>query len=359
MQAGDARAPGAGGTAMLSNERREDGAPSAADRPSASPRASSAQSWAVAGGLLAVLLFAGNFLLGRRAAAVGISPYDLVTLRFLLAGLCFLPFAWRRWRPLATFGGIGLGRGLLLAALGGVPYFLAIAAAMVFAPAGHGAVLNPGAVSLGAIALAWFAGDRLGPFSVVGVPMMLAGLLLVGGDGLAGRADAPQAWIGDILLLLSGLGWATYGLLMRRWRIDAVSATTLISVVSLLAWVLPWFVLTGGATLAPVPWQELLLQALYLGLAAGGVAVVLYSRAIILLGVARAALFPPLVPLIGVSLAALLLGEPVTAWQLAGMAVTVAGMLLAALPRRRPRGDGPRQPRTLSRSGTPSARSPR
>ncbi len=292
----------------------------------------STRRWAVAGAVLAMVLFAGNFLLSRRATGIGISPIDLVTLRFGSAGLFFLPFVWRLCRPLATLGGVGWLRGVTLALLGGAPYFLAIAAAMAYAPAGHGAVLNPGMVTLGAIALAFVSGDRLGPFSVIGVPLMLVGLVLVGGDGIAGHPDAPQAWIGDLLLAASGLAWAGYGFLMRRWKVDALTATTLISVLSLLLWVVPYLAITGDR-LWRLPAEELLLQSLYLGLAAGGIAVVLYSRAVIILGVARAGLFPPLVPLVGVSLAALWLGETVTAWQLAGMAVTVTGMLLASLPR--------------------------
>jgi drug/metabolite transporter (DMT)-like permease len=61
------------------------------------------------------------------------------------------------------------------------------------------------------------------------------------------------------------------------------------------------------------------------------VAVLLYSRAVALLGPARGALLPPLVPALGVFWAWLLLGEAVTATQVAGMVLVIIGMLCGAL----------------------------
>ena len=55
------------------------------------------------------------------------------------------------------------------------------------------------------------------------------------------------------------------------------------------------------------------------------------------LGPSRGALLPPLVPALGVFWAWLLLGEQVSALQVAGMATVIAGMLLGALWRGRGR----------------------
>jgi drug/metabolite transporter (DMT)-like permease len=74
-----------------------------------------------------------------------------------------------------------------------------------------------------------------------------------------------------------------------------------------------------------------MIQAAYQGIIAGGVAVLLYSRAVALLGPARGALLPPLVPALGVFWAWLLLGEAVTPTQVAGMVLVIIGMLCGAL----------------------------
>lgn len=307
---------------------------SAADRPAAGEAASRERAFAVAGILAAMVLFSGNFVLARRGLLAGIEAVDLVALRYGVAGLLLLPVlaAASARRTLVRLGAVKIA---VLSLLGGAPYFGATSVALMVAPAGHAVVLNPGATTMFAIALAAFSGDRLGRSAVLGVPMMLCGLALVAGDGLAARPDMPHAWAGDILLIASGAAWAAFGTLMRRWGVDALTATAAVCVVSLVA-VLPPYLAFAGLRLADAPLGEVVLQGVYQGLLVGAVAVLLYARAVNILGVSRAALFPPLVPAMGTALAAALLGEAVTAWQVAGMTLTVAGMVVCAF-RGRPR----------------------
>ncbi len=61
----------------------------------------------------------------------------------------------------------------------------------------------------------------------------------------------------------------------------------------------------------------------------GVVALFLYARTVAMLGAARATLFLPLVPLVTASCSALVLGEYPSPAEIAGMAVVVAGMLVA------------------------------
>ena len=66
----------------------------------------------------------------------------------------------------------------------------------------------------------------------------------------------------------------------------------------------------------------------------GLVANALYSHCYAVMGPGRAAIFPPLVPVLGTLLAAAVLGEALNPTQIAGMALVVGGMLLAGLWRR-------------------------
>jgi drug/metabolite transporter (DMT)-like permease len=77
-----------------------------------------------------------------------------------------------------------------------------------------------------------------------------------------------------------------------------------------------------------------LMQAFWQGLFIGGLGFVLYSYALSVLGPARGAMFPPLNPVLGVILAALILGETVTGLQVAGLVTVLAGMLCGTLIRR-------------------------
>ena len=161
----------------------------------------------------------------------------------------------------------------------------------------------------------------------IGLPLLALGLLLIGGSELGHGGSA--VWIGDMLFILSGFTWALYGVLMRQWNVSGLRAAVTIGVLSL-AWIPIHLVVFGFDVIESEP-GEAMLQAGYQGLVAGGVAIILYSRAVEALGPSRAALLPPLVPAFGTFWAWLLLGESISAIQVIGMVMVIAGMLTGAL----------------------------
>ncbi|MBL6455204.1 DMT family transporter [Belnapia sp. T6] len=280
----------------------------------------------VLAGILAMVMFSANFAASGHALAAGLSVPDLVLIRYGVAGPLFLALLAR-----LGLGGLSWGRAAVLAALAGAPYFLLTAAALRFAPAVHASILNPGGTMIFAPLLAWWL-LRTPPETGVriGLPVIALGLLLIGGAGFG--EGGGQAWIGDLMVVASGFNWALYGVLMRRWGVSGLRAAAVIGAFSL-AWVPIHLLILGPGGLMAHP-AEALRQGIYQGLIAGGIAVVLYSRAVVAMGPARAALLPPLVPALGVLWAWLLLGEQVTPMQVAGMVLVIAGMLCGALWRR-------------------------
>jgi drug/metabolite transporter (DMT)-like permease len=71
------------------------------------------------------------------------------------------------------------------------------------------------------------------------------------------------------------------------------------------------------------------LQALGQGILAGPAAMYLFAFSIQLLGVARAAVFPAMVPALTLLVGWLLLGEPPTALQATGLVLVLSGFYLA------------------------------
>jgi drug/metabolite transporter (DMT)-like permease len=279
-------------------------------------------------GVLAMFLFSGNFIASRLGLQAGLSVWDLVLLRYVVAGLLFLPVLLRM-----GLGGLSWPRMLALTALGGAPYHLLTVSSLIFAPASHGAVLNPASTTLFATLLAWLLlGGRPGRGMLAGIALMVVGLAFIGGAGLLETGEGGRAWIGDLILLWSGLDWALYGVLLRHWGVPGLRGAAVIGALSLL-WIPPHLALLGWGGIPAAP-LESALQAGFQGLFAGGLAVVLYSQALVVLGPARAALLPPMVPMLGVLWAALLLDEQVGWPQGIGMGLVVAGMLLGALWRR-------------------------
>lgn len=94
---------------------------------------------------------------------------------------------------------------------------------------------------------------------------------------------------------------------------------------------LPFYAaLTGFRPLLVAPVGGLIGQSLYLGVLAGGVAVMLYAHGVRVIGSSLSAQFTVLIPAFGALLAVSLLGEHLAVAQWAGIAAVVLGIFAAA-----------------------------
>lgn len=284
-------------------------------------------------GLVTVLMWAGWSVVSRRAALGGMDAFDVTALRFLVAGVISLPLLLRRRISLQGIsrpaGGILPWRAVVLMFVGaGIPYCLVSLGGFSFAPAGHGALQVPSTVMiLTTLYAALFLGERPRRRGLLGLAGVLAGAVVVGLSGLVGDME-PGAWRGHVLFFLAAVCWATFTLAARIYRVDALTSTAAVAVVSALVYLPPYFAVTGSR-LWHQPLDELLLQGLYQGLIAGVLAIITFTKTIEALGAPRAALFPALVPVLSNLLAVPALGEPLTATTIAGMVLITGGMVLA------------------------------
>jgi drug/metabolite transporter (DMT)-like permease len=281
---------------------------------------------AVAAGIAAALLYAGQFVISRLSLRSTLTPWDLAVLRFAVAGPLMLPVLVRHgW---ADAAGIGWRRATVLAISVGAPFTLFIYAGLVWAPAGHGAVIVTGATPVVSALLAWrWFGDRPSPARVLGLLAIVAGLLLVSSPGLGGGGE--RRWLGDLCFAAAALLWGIFPALTRRWRVDPGRGTAVVWVLSL-AYV-PIYLLVFGTRVLAAPRVEICLQAAYQGLGVAVAALALYAWAVRVLGVSIGSLFMPLVPVFGVGLAVPVLGEIPTALQLVGIGGVCLGMALTAV----------------------------
>lgn len=273
-------------------------------------------------GSLAALIWGAWPVVSRFGVQQSLTPYDITALRFGVAGLLLLPLVWRR-----GLGGVGWTGALVLAAGAGVPYVLVTVGGLALAPAGHAGVIVPSCMLTFSALGSWlFLGDRPGRTRLTGLAVIIAGVLLIGWEGLAGSGAA--VWAGDLMFVAGGLFWAIYTVGSRYWSVEPLQATALVSVLSMVLY-LPVYIAFSEPQIFIAPLSETLFQGLFQGLFAAVLALLLYTRAVALLGAGRGAVFAALVPGFAVLMAYPALGE-VPSWrELLGVAVVSAGMIAA------------------------------
>jgi drug/metabolite transporter (DMT)-like permease len=282
---------------------------------------------AAGGLLLSTLIFSGFFIAAGHGTRAGLSSLDLVTLRYAVPGLLFLPAVLGRGP--AAFAGVDRRRAAVLTLLGGLPYGLSIIAGVRLSSAAHGAVLSSGVTTVATVFLTWgMLGERPAAGAVIGVPATLAGLILVVDPG--SWSNNPGMWMGDVLLTAGAVSYGLVTVLLQTWRVGPVPAAAVMNVLSAVVWLPCYAVLTGFRPLVSAPAGELIGQSLYLGVLAGGVAVMLYAHGVRVIGPSLSAQFQVLIPAFGALLAAALLGERLTVAQWAGIAAVVLGIFAAA-----------------------------
>jgi drug/metabolite transporter (DMT)-like permease len=280
-------------------------------------------------GLGAALFWALGFVAARHGLNAGFTPADLLMHRFLWSGVAFLPLVVRAgvW----NLGGIGWARGAALMVLGGPCMSILTYTGFLYVPLAHGSVIQPSCATLGGLLFATvLLGERTSFSRVIGAFAIVAGLVVIGGESIRGIgfSGAQGDFRGDLIFVLTGFMFAGFGTLLRYWRVQAFSAAAVVSVMSLSLF--PFYAAFGGlGRVMALGWGENALQALGQGVLAGPGAMYLFAFSVQRLGVARAAVFPAIVPALTLLAGWLLIGEPPTMQQIAGLVTVLFGFYLA------------------------------
>ena len=274
-------------------------------------------------GVGAALCWALGFVAARHGVNVGLSPFVIALHRFVWPGLVLLPFLIAD--GFGNLGGLGWRRGFALALFGGLPLALLSYIGYLFVPLGHGGVIQPSCAALGGMVLARLVlKEPLPARRVAGALAMVLGLGIIGAEAL--RTIGAHGVGGDLLFVAAGSFFAIFGMLVRLWRVPAMRAAAITSVLSLAG--LPILLLKFDNLLA-AGFFENLLQAVIQGGLTGASGTYLFTRAVVLLGASRAVLFPSLVPPFTLLVGFLALGEVPSVSQLVGLVVVVVGFRLA------------------------------
>jgi drug/metabolite transporter (DMT)-like permease len=282
--------------------------------------------------LIFVTLFWGGTFIAGRIVAHALPVMTAAALRFAVAVALLLLVAWKREGGLPRLSRQQLLATAVLGFTGIFLYNLCFFGALGQMPAGRAALfiaLNP---VVTALAAALLLRERLSAVKWAGIVLAFAGaaVVITRGDPVAALHDISKSvGLGELLMLCAISSWAAYTLVGKSALkgLSPIAATTYAAL-----WGLLFLTIGAARSSAAVDWSAIGWQVWaglgYLGAFGTVLGFVWYYEGVKAIGASRTAVFNNLVPVFGISLAALLLGEQVLASMVAGGVMVAAGVTL-------------------------------
>lgn len=280
---------------------------------------------------LVAMMWGGTFIAGRIVSKV-VPPMTAATARFSIAVVLLLAIARIAEGGLPRLDRAHIAMTAALGFFGIFLYNLCFFIALSHMPAGRTALfvaINP---IVTALLAALLLRERLGSRKWLGIAIAFAGaaVVITRGDLVGAAHDISQSVGKGELVMLCGIsGWAAYTLI-GRYALKAltpIAATTYAALWGLL------FLAIGASTevsrwdLSRVGWQ-VVASIVYLGVAGTVIGFIWYYEGVKAIGPSRTSVFNNLVPVCGIVLAAILLGEPVLMSMVIGGALAIVGVTL-------------------------------
>lgn len=283
--------------------------------------------------LMFVALFWGGTFIAGRIAAQAMPPMTAATLRFAIAVPLLVVIAWKSEGGLPSLSRSQLLVTFVLGLTGIFLYNVCFFAALSRISAGRTALfvaLNPIVTSM---LLAVFLRERIGAVRWMGVTIALIGAsTVISGDNIAGAWSdiAASFGTGELLMLCAISSWAAYTIVGRiaLKTLSAVAATSYAAIWGLLMLACGAAAELDGIGWPAIDWRVYAALA-YLGVFGTVISFIWYYRGVKTIGPARTAVFNNLVPVFGVLLAWILLGEPVLMSMVVGGLLVIGGVTIA------------------------------
>lgn len=308
-----------------------------------------ARGWTEAGLALMVLIWAVNFSVVKSALEV-FDPLGFNALRFLLAS-AFVFAVLRAQGPVRWPDRRDIPRLILLGVVGNVLYQLGFIFGLDLTRAGNASLmlaLTPLFITL----LSWRMGhEHPGPLTWLGGGCSVVGVALVSGSSLRLEGTALTL-LGDVILIGAGMVWAFYtvgsrAMIQRYGSVQTTAWTMWSGTVLLVALGLPSLVAQEWAAVNAFAWGGLFFSALL----SIGLAYLLWYRGVERIGNTRTSIYSNLTPAVALVVAAVALGERLTALSVLGAVLTIGGVMLV-------RGDSRRTGATAPTSETSAKAEP-
>lgn len=281
--------------------------------------------------ILTPLFWAGNFVLGRAMHLV-LPPVTMAQMRWSLALVLILPFLWprlhRHWPVICRHWKILL----LLSLLSVASFNTFIYIGLTSTGATNTAILQSFVPAIIVLISVLFLHEKITLRQWLGLAISLLGVLTLIFQGDWQVFTRLEVNRGDLWVLAGVVSWALYSVCLR-WRPPELDGFTFFGVTVLMGVLaLVPFTLWELQSAAPVQWRpEAALTVVYMAIFPSILAYLFWNRGVQELGAPKAGLFSHLMPLYGILLSAVFLGEKIHTSHLLGMVCIFAGIYLAAV----------------------------
>jgi drug/metabolite transporter (DMT)-like permease len=278
---------------------------------------------------ITTLCWAGNAIVGRLAAG-HIPPVTLSFLRWSLAFLIVLPFAWnhlvRDWPAIRAKLGI-----MILVSVTGISAFNTLQYwALEHTTALNTLLLQSSGPLIVAVWSLILLGVRLTLAQAIGIVVSLIGVLVILLHGDLSALSSIQFNEGDLIFLAAMVIFGLYSVLtLKRPAIHGLSfvAFTFGCGAACLIPLLIWELLTRPLMALDA---RNLLSLFYVAVFPSTLAYLCFNRGVLLIGANRAAPFFHVVPVFGALMAIVFLGERPQLFHIIGFALVLTGVFVAS-----------------------------
>lgn len=283
---------------------------------------------------LVTILIWGTTFISTKVLLVDFEPVEILFIRFCMGFLALIVICPRflrgtSWRQELTFAGAGLC-GICL-------YYLLENIALTYTLASNVGIICSTAPFFTALLSRLFlhGEERLRPSFFAGFAIAMIGIALISLNGASLEVN-PR---GDALALLAAFIWACYSVLTRKiaaFGYGTVQTTQRVFFYGILFMIPALFIFGFELDISRFVSPVNALNLLFLGLGASALCFVTWNHAVKLLGALKTSAYIYLAPAITVVASAIILHEPVTWATVAGLALTLAGLVLSeGLPRKK------------------------
>jgi drug/metabolite transporter (DMT)-like permease len=278
--------------------------------------------------LVVIVALWGSYPAAAKLALADFPPVFMAAARCLVASAFLVAMLLRSGaetvrevtpRALATFLVLGLAGITVSTNLSYLAIYFSTASSVV--------LLQAATPVMVAVAARFYLGERLRKRQWAGVAVSTLGVVVIITEGRLIALRPGGLRTGDLINLVGLCGWSLYTVYGKR--ILATYSPALATTMAYVLGTVPLIPLAAVTTpLFPPPrwtsgvaWAVVLYQAIL-----GAIAHVWWYKAVHVVGASRAAMFMNLQPVVGVALAALVLAEAVSVWELLGGVLVLVGV---------------------------------